>query len=423
MFKLATINNKLLKNILVVASGTAGAQLVAFLFMPIITRLYGPTEYGELGVFISLANIVLPIITLGYSAAIILPKEEEEVKSLVHLSLLIGSGITVITLIVGLIAVNADFSFVSNGLTNNIFWLCLFICVALLHEVGSAILQRFKNFKNIATLTFFHSIINYGGQATLGLINPISISLILMYIFSLGVKSILIFSTIKPNRLTGCDIKEIKHVASKYKDFPLYRTPQLLINAFAQSLPVVILAYYSSPKEVGYYALARLTLAVPISLLGRSVKSVFYPHFNELVLEGKTVVKLLKKTTVHLAVLGVIPFCAIYFYGPILFKVFFGGDWVKAGEYASYLSLWLYFALINLPSVSIVPVIKLQKWYVKYEVVNLLLRGLGMVFAIKYFDEPLLAILVFALIGVGLNVYLIHYVNKRTENFEKLSTE
>ena len=45
-----SMRSKLLRNILTVVSGTAGAQAMTMAFMPVITRLYGPEAYGILGI-------------------------------------------------------------------------------------------------------------------------------------------------------------------------------------------------------------------------------------------------------------------------------------------------------------------------------------------------------------------------------------
>ena len=83
-------SHQLFRKVLVVASGTAGAQLIAFLFVPIITRIYGPEIYGEFGTFLSVINIILPAVTLGYSSAIVMPRTLREASSVIHLSLIIA---------------------------------------------------------------------------------------------------------------------------------------------------------------------------------------------------------------------------------------------------------------------------------------------------------------------------------------------
>ena len=53
--------SQFIRNVVVVASGAAGAQIITMLFMPLITRLYGAEAFGLLGVF----TAVLTVLTLA----------------------------------------------------------------------------------------------------------------------------------------------------------------------------------------------------------------------------------------------------------------------------------------------------------------------------------------------------------------------
>jgi len=84
------MRSKLLRNILTVVSGTAGAQAITMAFMPVITRIYGPEAYGVLGTFLSVTLMLIPIAALTYPIAIVLPKRDGDARGLVRLSLIIA---------------------------------------------------------------------------------------------------------------------------------------------------------------------------------------------------------------------------------------------------------------------------------------------------------------------------------------------
>jgi len=81
--------NKFINNIIIVASGTALAQIITFGLTPIITRIYGPTSFGVLGTFMAIINILGPVAALTYPIAIILPKKNGEARQIMKLSLFI----------------------------------------------------------------------------------------------------------------------------------------------------------------------------------------------------------------------------------------------------------------------------------------------------------------------------------------------
>src|SRR5699024_12521163 len=92
-------NNKFVRNVIIVASGTAGAQAITMLLSPIITRIYGPEAFGVMGTFSAMINIIIPIAALTYPIAIVLPKQNEEARGLMQLSIFISIILSIFSLI------------------------------------------------------------------------------------------------------------------------------------------------------------------------------------------------------------------------------------------------------------------------------------------------------------------------------------
>ena len=70
-----------------VATGIAAAQIIAMIFMPFLTRLYGPEAFGTVAAFTAIINIITPLATLGYSNAIVMPEKEEDASAIIRLCL------------------------------------------------------------------------------------------------------------------------------------------------------------------------------------------------------------------------------------------------------------------------------------------------------------------------------------------------
>src|SRR5690554_3410184 len=86
------LRSKFLQNIVTLVSGTAIAQVAGLLFVPWITRLYGPEAYGGLGYFSSLLAFFTPLAALCYPLALVLPKSATEARSIFSLSIKIAAG-------------------------------------------------------------------------------------------------------------------------------------------------------------------------------------------------------------------------------------------------------------------------------------------------------------------------------------------
>lgn len=224
-----------------------------------------------------------------------------------------------------------------------------------------------------------------------------------MYIFAEKPKDIIDGTT------RNSEIFEIgvKSVAKKHYDFPLYRAPQDLLDAFQQSFPVVLLTMFFGPAATGFYTIGRTVLRLPSNLIGKAVGDVFYPRIAEAANKNEDVSKLIKKGTIALAGVGIIPYGLVVLFGPFLFSFVFGTEWEMAGEYARWIALWSFFALMNRPSVRSIPVLKIQRFYLVYTLIWTIVKLLLIVLAYYLFKSDVVAIALFCLSGVVSNTILI----------------
>ena len=61
------------------------SQLINFITLPIITRLFTPDDYGVFTIAMTISAFFIIISTLNYDKAIILPKEEEKSQNLLRI--------------------------------------------------------------------------------------------------------------------------------------------------------------------------------------------------------------------------------------------------------------------------------------------------------------------------------------------------
>ena len=174
--------SKILRSVLVIISGTLGGQIIGFLLIPIITRLYGPDLYGVWGIVISLISILTPLITLSYSSAIVLPEDDSEARALMQVSMLIASLLSIILFIVFFLFSDKISYFLNiEFLKNYLIILPFLMFLIALREVMQSYLLRIKDFKIVSFSNFNQSLFTYGGQALAGKFYPSVFSLIFFY--------------------------------------------------------------------------------------------------------------------------------------------------------------------------------------------------------------------------------------------------
>lgn len=403
--------SKFVRSVVVVASGTAGAQLITMVFSPIVTRVYGPEVFGVLGTFSAILGILAPIAALGYPIAIVLPRDDRDSMALVKLSLCVALIFSVLTAIV--LASVGDYFFDLFGI-QQIEGLSVFLPVALLGSVSMTVASQWmirkKLFRIGAKVDIGVSFFSNALKTGLGLFSPTSFVLIFSTIVQTVVHALVLFSAVKREQkesVVSAQEQSLSSVARQYIAFPLYRAPQGFVASINQSIPVVMLAALFGPAAAGYYSLCRTVLFMPVTLISKSVNDVIYPKFNECRHEGKSIRKLLVKSTLVLAALALPPFVTVIFFGDVLFSFVFGEEWAVAGKYAEWLSIWFIFNFINRPSVAAIPVLGIEKILLVNSVFNFILSVTGFSIGYYVFSSDVWAVALFSIFGVAPQIILI----------------
>ena len=407
------IQNKFAQNVAIIASGTAGAQAIAILLSPVITRLYGPEAFGLLGIFTSLTIILSTIISLCYPIAIVLPKEDDEAKGLAWLSFYIALSISFLLLIALFLWADGLLDLVgAQEIAPFALFIPLFLIFSATTQIAQQWLIRKKMFYIYAKSAVYQAVLVGCAKIGLGIINPAAAILIIVYSFGqLFVTFSLLLNIQKQESSANHSYhpkpstNQLTHLAQRYSDFPLYRSPQVFINAISQNLPVLLLASLFGPLFAGFYTLAKSVLAQPTNLISHSLGNVFYPHASEAFRRNKNLTPLLIKATAYLALVGIIPYGLIIGIGPQAFEFVFGIEWRSAGEYARWLSLMLFFGFINRPSVMIVPIIGEQKLLLIYEIASTGIKILALYLGFAIFKSDKIAVALFS--GFGTITYII----------------
>ncbi|WP_020619895.1 lipopolysaccharide biosynthesis protein [Paenibacillus daejeonensis] len=409
--------NKLIRNIIIVASGTAAAQFITMIFSPIITRIYGPEAFGILGVFVAIVAVLSPIAALTYPVAIVLPQDDFTAGVLARLSFWLSGIIASITILIVI--------FFSFEITNvfqlqidarYLYFVPIFMFFSSFLQVAQQWRIRTKQFAVTAKVSIMHSLILNSSKVGIGWLHPFAISLIYVTVLGSLLHSIMLFASMKTKSTYG-DSETVNkqtyfNVAKQYIDFPLFRAPQVFINALSQSSPILLLSILFGPISAGFYTLGRTVLGVPTQLIGKSVGDVLYPKLADALNKGQDLSKLIIKSTLGLAALGLLPFGVIILIGPIIFGYAFGSEWTQAGEYARWLSLWLFFMFINRPCVVAIPVLGLQKGFLIYELFSTLFKIVALIIGFYFIGDDVAALALYSIAGVLSYVFLILWVIK-----------
>ena len=411
-----SLRSKLLRNIVTVVSGTAGAQALTLAFMPVITRIYGPEAYGILGTFLSVTMMLIPVAALTYPIAIVLPKRDGDARGLVRLGLAIALALSIVVAL-GLLffgdqlAATLEIEIIQPYLMLIPF---VMFCGAAL-EVCQQWLFRTQRFRITASVAVGHSLLFNSMRTIAGLLQSSALVLVCTTAMQQALHAAMLGLAIlraKPRVEDHIDETEqrdpgVLEMARRHIDFPKFRAPVMLINAISQHLPTLVLAAYFGPAAAGFFALCKQALTMPTNLIGKSVADVYYPRISRAIHDREPVAAMLLKATTALALVGLVPFAIVAVFGPWLFATVFGQQWQVAGEYARWLALAEFAVFISRPSVVAVPALSLQARFLLFEVFSTSLRLLALFGGAVLLGDALATVQAFAAASIVIYLSLV----------------
>lgn len=325
--------------------GIGVAQILPFLALPLLTRLYTEQEFASYTSFIAIASILAIGAGGRFQYAIMIPKKNSEAINVFSLSIYLTVLYTILLFFIVFFLKDFD-----TKIGNNIYLIPVYVLFFGTWNAFSNLSIRYKTFKYNSFAKVLQSILYIFSSIGLGLSKIWFNGLILGKVVGVFTSSIYLFKkSIIKLQLTS--IEKLKTVAIRYIDYPKYGLiPAFLDIASVQGLVLVMTMFYSK-DDLGYLGLTMLVLNAPMGLIGTSFKEVFYQKITSLII-AKQFDKahlFFKKSAIGLLIVG-IPICFIIgFFGKEIFSVFFGSDWERSGVFASILSLPLIVQLVVSP--------------------------------------------------------------------------
>jgi O-antigen/teichoic acid export membrane protein len=412
---------KLVRNIVTTISGSAGAQAINLALIPLIMRIYGPEAFGVVGTFQSLTIILIPWCALTYPMAVVLPQSERDARGLIRLSLWVAAAICGVTAL--LLYGWGEAASRALGIELLIPYLMLLPIVmfsSAVLEITQQWLYRNQRYKLTARAATLHALIYNATRSGAGLILATAPVLVVTSALYYVIHSALLLIGIRlrrePSLLARAHIvpevteeprKTLRQLAAEYRDFPLFRAPQVLINALSVHMPTLVLASAFGAVPAGFFALCLQVLAMPSNFIGKAVGSVYYPRITQAIHAREPVAGLLVRGVAGMSLAGLVPFAALVIAGPWMFHLAFGGEWETAGEYARWLAISEFAGFIGGPCLVAIPALSLQKTFLVFEIVSTSLRISAVLAGAFFFKDALAVVMAFAAANVLINLSMI----------------
>lgn len=313
-----------------IVSGTMLGQVISFIAVPIYTRMYGASIMGTWTMINSIATVITSFSDFGLKNALMLEDEKQTEK----LYTVITTITAFIAVIVG-IASGIYFHFFDTSMDMNpviagfIIGLVSFLlpqtqtCYTWLNKKGKYnILMKNPLVNNIAMAVIAI------GLGALGFVK---------YGYYIGVIAGTIITILRmkaylPKSLFNFHLEDYRGIIKTKKEFYLYQMPTNVLGQFKEQIPVFAIQSFFGVEMLGYYSITMKYLKLPINLLAQSIGRVFFKTVAEMTRKGQGIGEYAFRNVCRAMKLAVVPLIFIYAAGDIVCPLFFGSDYIIAGN-------------------------------------------------------------------------------------------
>lgn len=363
-----------MRSALILAGGAAGAQLINAAVSPILTRLYGPIEIGQLGLFLAFVQVATILTSLRYEQAVVLPTQPGVAARLALLALGLVPVVSVLAAVVlgALIVLDV-------GSYGSLPLVAAPLAGLGLAGFGALTVMRYwlirsHAYRAISQVQIMQSLGRAAGQVGLGLMGGGVLGLVLGDTVGrlLGLGGMV--------RSAGRAILGARHaagattaaIARTYWRFPVLGAPSSLINAAAAALPVPLIAASYDLTMAGYLALVQRVLGLPLSVIGASVGDAMLARLaDHSHTDPGAALPLFRRLALALFVIGLPMGIGLALLGPWAFALVFGEAWRSSGTVAALMAPWLIAALVVSPVSRVAIVYEGQGVKLIYDVLGL----------------------------------------------------
>ncbi len=408
-------SNELDKNTLIVFISNAVVALVFFLGLPVLTRLYTPSDFGQLQIILTSVAILSVVSTLQYELAIVLANDTRDSNRIVLLcfTLLVLAVIFIGCLLAGF--EELLLATIYTDLNADLLWLIPVLLLAtVLFNIGQQSLVAVKNFRKFSINNAINSITFNAAGILLGLVAARAEMLVYSYVLAFVICVIVTFKTGIAELINSYNPERIKRLCSEFKRFPQITTLSVLINTLGMHLPVILFGYYFSIEFLGLYIITVKLLDIPLNLLRNSFSQVYFQAAAEKFARDSN-----EYLQTHLGVLiRLICIAAVFtlvvFLISGLVPLYFGSMYEQSSTLIKILIFWKVLEFLHASVGHGWSVIAEDKMALKLRTVSLFIRFIPICY---YQDDYIKAVLAFSIVSglyyLMMNLLLLRLIRNR----------
>ena len=390
-----------LKNVTTLASGTATAQLINILSIPILSRLFAPNDFGTQAVYLATTTILLAVYTGGYEHAVVAEKNGSDAWLLVRTLSIFGCAVALPTSAVVLLLSRVGHIPWFSSSWQVMLAACWGTAILAVYQLFYFWLNRNARYRELSRSRLISAAgVNAACASTwfLGIRNGWGLILghvagSLMSAVYLGLVS----------RRVACNLAERHPTATsrtllrRYSVYPKYLVFSSFLDRTSRQLHIFMISAFWGNAAAGHIGMYRRAAGLPSSLIGSAVGDVFRQRAAAAFRDTGECTQLFKRIYKTMALIAFPPALALVIAGPDLFAIVLGQEWREAGVYGRILAPMFFLSLVVSPLTTVIYLRQATRVDLYIQVFLLVSVSSGLL-AARELGGAHLAVLVFGLI-------------------------
>ena len=385
---------------------------------PLLTRLFSPEQFAIYANFAAMVGL-LGIIAAGrFELAFVIPRRNRHAQFLFVTSCIILGGVVLLSFLIYIFRDAVARWYDAPEMARYMILVPLAIFSLAFHNIQENWMLRERRYRLISSNKIIQSATNNLIPVVIGYIGWGFNGLVVGWILSNLISILLFVPAIRrswePFRYHGSIAKML---VSRYRDFPTINS----LHAFTDILATQFLIFWVLTNEFGLVVLGLFSvmnkyIKAPITLVSSAVSQVYYSEAASRRRKERDV-QPLQVRTIKTTLIFAVPFAlVVFFFAPVIFEWYLGGEWRAAGEYARIMTPALFFRFLSSP-ISGTPILfDRQKKAYFYSVIGYG-AGLAVLFFMSArgynFEKTLIAYsVVMSLYYIGLIIWFLNLTKK-----------
>lgn len=266
-----------LKGLFVLTTGNVLIQIISFLMVPIITRIYDPNEFGSYQLISAIVLISSPLVGLSLFQGIIKEKTPETRLKLFNASITISISNALLVILISFVYLQYSTDELNFGAFEIILLYLILSTNSLQTNYQSRQLSK-SDYKNYTISNIIQSLGSNFSKIFLGLFSANYLSLLVSNILG-SIFSIIHITKTRNYRFKLKGFIEAYRIAWENKQFTIFYTLSSFIGIANNWYLILVAPLFVGVKEIGLFSLAQTLIQVPSYPVLKSISSFTYNEY------------------------------------------------------------------------------------------------------------------------------------------------